>query len=267
MQAQMPYSIAATPSKGAGIPLHRQLFLSLRDQIFRGVFAPGTVLPNEARLGEIFQVSRITVRRALADLEDKGLLVRKQRLGTFVHPDFQPSRQIGSLQLLDTLQATALEATPSETLLARSELPPHDVAELLQMAPHDMAHHTRRLRYQDGHPVVLTEAWAPVRLLPRLKDAALRKNLIYHLLSAEGVVFDRVVQEVSAQAADPELAALLKTEAGTPLLRVTRLLHGTDAVPVQHLTAYSTPERSRLIMDISASTIGSLSAGALVFQV
>ena len=100
-----------------------------------------------------------------------------------------------------------------------------------------------------------------------MSEAALRKNLIYQLLLAQGIVFDRVVQEISAESADPENAALLNTEVGAPLLRVTRLLHDTHDRPIQHLSARSSPDRTRMMMDISASSIGSLGAGALAHDV
>lgn len=263
----MNKTVASTPIKDAGIPLHRQLFLCLRDRIYRGIYAPGTSIPNEAQLCELFGVSRITVRRALADLEAKGLLLRKQRLGTFVHPDFQPARQSGTLAFLDALESTALDAMPSQVLLIRREPPPADIGALLQLAEGEPAQHTRRLRIENGTPVVLSDAWAPLDLLKGVSESALRKNLIYQLLLAQGVVFDRVVQEISAESADPENAALLNTEVGAPLLRVTRLLHDTHDRPIQHLSARSSPDRTRMMMDISASSIGSLGAGALAHDV
>lgn len=258
---------ASTPLQGAGIPLHRQLFLCLRDRIHRGIYAPGSLIPNEAQLCELFGVSRITVRRALADLEAKGLLLRKQRLGTFVHPDFQPARQSGTLAFLDALESTALDAMPAQTLAIRREAPPADIASLLQLAPGEPAQHTRRLRLENGAPVVLSDAWAPLDLLKGVAESALRKSLVYQVLLAQGIVFDRVVQEISAEAADPENAAWLQTEVGAPLLRVTRLLHDTQDRPIQHLTARSSPDRTRMLMDISASSIGSLGAGALAHDV
>jgi DNA-binding transcriptional MocR family regulator len=63
---------------GAGVPLHRQLFLVLHDEIARGVLAPGDALPTEQALCDQFGVSRITVRRALADLADQGYIERRQ---------------------------------------------------------------------------------------------------------------------------------------------------------------------------------------------
>ena len=252
-----------SPVKGAGIPLHRQLFLCLRDRIYRGVYVAGGPIPNEEQLCALFEVSRITVRRALADLEAKGLLVRKQRLGTFVHPDFQPARQIGTLAFLDGIQNTALEALPSQLLSFEKSIPTADVAALLRLSTGQYAHHTRRLRSENGAPAVLSEAWVPADMLPKANENAVRKNLLYQLLLAEGMIFDRVVQEISAESADPDNARLLGTDVGAPLLRVTRLLHDNDKRPIQHLTAKVSPERTRMLMDLSASSIGSLGAGAL----
>src|ERR1700748_3966399 len=71
-------------SMGAGVPLHRQLFLVLHDEIARGALAPGDALPTEQSLCDQFGVSRITVRRALADLADQGYIERRQGVGSFV---------------------------------------------------------------------------------------------------------------------------------------------------------------------------------------
>src|SRR6201996_3078361 len=69
---------------GAGVPLHRQLFLVLHDEIARGAIAPGDALPTEQSLCDQFGVSRITVRRALADLAEQGYIERRQGVGSFV---------------------------------------------------------------------------------------------------------------------------------------------------------------------------------------
>ena len=76
---------SATPlPRAPGTALHRQLFLVLRDEITRSVFAATGALPKEEALCERFGVSRITVRRALADLAALGLVERRHGRGTFV---------------------------------------------------------------------------------------------------------------------------------------------------------------------------------------
>src|SRR5246500_5835145 len=71
-------------STGAGVPLHRQLFLVLHDEIARGAMAPGAALPTEQALCDQFGVPRIPVRRALADLAEQGYIERRQGVGSFV---------------------------------------------------------------------------------------------------------------------------------------------------------------------------------------
>ena len=64
--------------------------------------------------------------------------------------------------------------------------------------------------------------------------------------------------------ADSTLAQALHTEVGSPLLKLVRVMHGRDARPVQYLTAYLCPERSRILMDIGADEVNTLSAGQIV---
>ena len=70
-----------------------------------------------------------------------------------------------------------------------------------------------------------------------------------------------MIQEISAEAADPYRASLLQTAVSAPLIRLTRLLHDRADRPVQHLTAYMSPERSRILMDIASDSIDTLRAG------
>ncbi|WP_454724807.1 MULTISPECIES: GntR family transcriptional regulator [Cupriavidus] len=249
-----------------GTSLHRQLFIVLRDEITRGVYAETGALPKEEALCERFGVSRITVRRALADLAALGMVERRHGLGTFVRPEARVERSSPSLSVIDGLRKTALE-TDVEVLEVGAAVPPPDIAALLQLPPGERAVHALRLRSMAGTPVMLTDAWVPATLGKRVTAAALRKHALYEILMAQGVKFGRVVQEISAQAADPAFAAWLRTEVGAPLLKLVRLMHDPDARPVQYITVSMSPERSRILMDISADQVNTLSAGRFVHDV
>ena len=250
-------------SATSGTSLHRQLFLVLKDQIARGVHAPGASLPKEEALCGQFRVSRITVRRALADLEAQGLVRRRQGLGTFVRDDLPALSAPASLSFVDALRRTAAE-TEVEVLGVGLEEAPADIAAALRLGANRRAVHALRLRRSGDMPLLLTDAWVPPDLGVRVTAAALRRRALYEILLKHGVRFGRVVQEITAQAADPERAALLRTEIGAPLLRMNRLLHDTHARPVQFLTVYMSPERSRIVMDVPGSAINTLSAGHVV---
>lgn len=71
------------------IPLYKQIVRALSDSIANGTYRPGDKLPTEAELIEQFGVSRITVRSAIKEMEDAGLVERARGKGTFVSSDTQ----------------------------------------------------------------------------------------------------------------------------------------------------------------------------------
>ena len=243
-----------------GTALHKQLFIVLRDQISRGAWAPGSPLPTEEALCEQFGVSRVTVRRALADLQTQGFVQRRHGRGTFVRDEGWAALPAMDLSLLQSLQQTARE-TQVQVLAVRTEHPPAQVGSLLKLAPGEPAVHALRLRKSGDTPLMLTDAWVPERIGKKVTEGSLKRKALYLILLDQGVQFGRIVQEISAEAADPYRAALLQTAVSAPLIRVTRLMHDLQNNPVEHLTAYASPERSRILMDISSDKIDTLSAG------
>jgi GntR family transcriptional regulator len=230
-------------SRAPGTSLHRQLFVILRDQILRGLYPPGAAIPNEEALCTEFGVSRITVRRAVADLESGGYLIKRHGRGTFVSDNLPPARLSATLGLLDSLRKSANE-TQAEVLNVETTEPPADIACQLDLVAGVPAIHPEAI----GHAVTRRE---------------LQKRALYEILIAQGVRFGRVVQEITAVAANPFYARLLKTELATPLVRLTRLLYDVKRRPVQHLTVHISPERSRLLMDVSIDAVNTLASGSI----
>ncbi len=259
----MPPSVF-TPAKGTA--LHRQIFLVLRDQISSGVYVPGGVLPKEEALCERYGVSRITVRRALADLAAQGLVERRQGLGTFVRNDLPQPRERPTLSLLAQLRQTD-DATQVTVLEINQADAPPEIVKSLELGDSVRALHVLRLRSIGSMPVLLTDAWVPPDLGKRMSASSLRKNALFELLQAQGIELGRVVQEITAVVADTDKAAHLRTEPGSPLLKLVRVMHGVDARPVACVTVYLCPERSRLLMDIAPNAVNTLSAGQVVHDV
>lgn len=252
-------SLIRTP----GTTLHRQIFLVLRDGIVQGTYPPGTALPKEEALVKLFGVARVTVRRALADLEAEGLVQRRHGLGTFVRGDLSTATSVATLSYVDDLRHTA-QTTEVQVIGVETISPPPWVMSALQIPHTDMAIHATRLRVVGATPLMVTEAWVPEEVGHRITTTLLKKRAMYEILMDQGVVFGRVVQQISAEAADPRKAGLLKCEVGTALIRLTRLIHDRKGRPVLHLTAHLTPQHSRILMEIPGDAIDTLSAGHIV---
>jgi len=261
-QAKSDIALARSP----GTSLHRQLFVILRDQILRGLYPAGTAIPNEDALCNEFGVSRITVRRAVADLEASGFLIKRHGRGTFVSDKPPPARPSATLGLLDSLKKTDVE-TQAEVLDVETAEPPADIARQLDMIAGVAAIHAVRLRRRAGTPVMVTEAWVPETIGHAVTRRELQKRALYEILISQGVRFGRVVQEITAVAADPFYARLLNAELAAPLVKITRLLYDVKRRPVQHLTVHISPERSRLLMDVSIDTVNTLAAGSIFHDI
>ena len=246
-----------------GTALHSQLFMVLRDQIAQGVYPVGGLIPPEEALCAQFDVSRITVRRAVSDLEQLGLLEKRPGRGTFVRAAPRPPRPQASFGLLESLgrQARGTEVTVRKV---ETVAPPPAVAQQLQLPAGETAVHAMRLRSVHGLPVMATDAWVPREVGQHVSEAELKKRALFEILMAEGVKFGRVIQELTAVAADPVLANLLQVEVGAPLVRLVRLLHDKRRRPVQYITIHFTGERSRILMDVAADAVNTTGAGQIV---
>jgi GntR family transcriptional regulator len=243
----------ATVSTAAGVPLHRQLFLVLHDEIERGVIAPGDALPTEQTLCDQFGVSRITVRRALADLAEQGYIERRHGVGSFVRqhgPDDALDGSRAGRSYMQGLRQTQFE-TEVEIIDRGRRRPPRAIADALETSGELLQIVRLRRQRRTSEPLLLTDAWLPPELADVLTESALRRAPLYELLSDAGAAVDGVRHEITAEIAGPRNARLLDTAIGAALLRVNRLAYVAGA-PHHHLSALLSPNRSRVLLSQTA---------------
>jgi GntR family transcriptional regulator len=240
-------------STDAGVPLHRQLFLVLHDEIDRGVMAPGDALPTEQTLCDQFGVSRITVRRALADLAEQGYIERRQGVGSFVREHAPSEPEPAGRSYMDGLRQTQFE-TEVDIVELGARRPPRPIAEALENSG-ELLHIVRvRRQRRTGEPLIVTDAWLPAYLSDTLTESALLRAALYELLADAGVVVDRVQHEITAEIAGPRNANLLDTAIGAALLRLNRLAF-VGGAPHHHVSVLLSPNRSRVVMSQSAAEL------------
>lgn len=225
----------------------------LHDEIDRGVLAPGDALPTEQTLCDQFGVSRITVRRALADLADQGYIERRHGIGSFVREHGPADSPVAGGSYMDGLRQAQFE-TEVDVLELDSRRPPRPVADALETSG-ELLHIVRvRRQRRTGEPLMVTEAWLPNELADKLTESALRREPLYELLSDVGIVVERMRHEITAEIAGPRHARLLDTAIGAALLRVNRLAFVADR-PHHYLSILLSPSRSRVLMSQSAAEL------------
>jgi GntR family transcriptional regulator len=224
-------------------PLYHQIYLLLRDTIRRGDVAAGDVLPGELDLAERFNVSRITVKRALNELATDALVTRHRGRGTIVTPSTQLSVIRGSFEtLIDSLKLMGDE-TQVQLLDVTELIPPDDVAELLEISPKEKVQRAVRLRTIEGGPFSHLVSYVPIKIARSYSKAELASTPLLTLLERAGAKIDEADQWITAVAADPTIAHALGVVTASPLLKIERVMRDTDGMPVELIHGHYRPDR------------------------
>lgn len=229
-------------------PLYHQIFLVLRDRIRDGAFAAGAILPGEQELTRLFDVSRITVKRAMNELAAHGLVTRHRGRGTVVtHNTGIPIVEGRFDTLFDALKRMGLETQVS--LLEVADLvADEELAVDMAIEPGAGVQRAIRLRSLEGDTFSYLVTHVPAAIAARYTQDDLRTEPMLELLRRAGAQAVEADQTITAVAADPQIAAALKISPGAPLLKIKRIMRGADGRAIQHIVAYYRPERFRYHM-------------------
>src|SRR3712207_2384943 len=211
-------------------PLYFQLSQAIERAIAGGDLPAGSRLENEILLAQRYGLSRPTVRRAVQELVDKGLLVRKRGVGTqVIQPHVRRSVELTSLY--DDL-ARGGEAPTTEVLSLERVPAPADIAEELDLPEGDEVVVVRRLRRSHGEPLALLTNHLPGRFRPTVAD--LTEHGLYEYLRAQGVGLRVAHQRIGARPARAEEARHLDEPPGAALLTVRRTAFDDRGTAVEH---------------------------------
>ncbi len=198
-------------------PAYQHLRRTLQHAIDNGELKPGQALPGERELARLLDLSRVTVRKAIAGLVEDGLLMQRHGAGTFVAERIVKSfSQLTSFT--DDLRARGLD--PKSVFLERSvgEVTPEE-AMALNLSPGAQVVRYYRLRTAGEQPLALERTAVPQSVLA---DPALVGNSRYEAFARLGIRPARALQRLRAIALDAEQARLLHLPEGSPGLFIER---------------------------------------------
>ncbi|MBN9104530.1 MAG: GntR family transcriptional regulator [Propionibacteriaceae bacterium] len=214
------------------LPPSERAYAHLADALRHGVYPPGRRLPGERTLAEALEVSRVTLRKALARLQAEGSLQSSAQQGWFV-PDQLVGPPPPMLQTFTELaRARGLQAT-SRVLSATVRPATLDEASRLRMGPAEDVLHLERLRGMGGRPLCLDKSTMPLTLVEPLVHLDLTDRSLYESLHDRcGIEIVRASHSVQAEAADEGLAGLLEVAVGSPVLIESDVAYSSDDTPV-----------------------------------
>ncbi len=159
------------------MPLYQSMLNNLIQKIESGQLPENSKLPSEQKLGEIYKVSRITVRRALAELENRNYIYKKQGQGSFVAANDESNNKISFLDveklITDMGAIPKVELQKFELNIDGSE---KRVRKELGLEADDYLYIIQFMYYADGEPTFLEKIYLPFKEFPMIHKSEVENN-------------------------------------------------------------------------------------------
>jgi GntR family transcriptional regulator len=231
---------------GGAVPKHTQLRSILLDRV-ETTLAPHAAIPPERKLMSKYGVSRSTVREAIRQLVEEGVLYRIQGKGTFVSGE----RVQSDLHLASFTEDMRRRGLVPATVVMASDLivAPLEVRAALNLKAGALVHQIERLRLAGGTPMAFERGYYAAELLPDLGRQDLSHSLYATFSTEYGLRIDHAEQTAWAETADAVLADPLAIDVGAPLL-VFRRTSSAGSTPVEYVTSWYRGDRYQIHMTL-----------------
>ena len=214
------------------IPLYHQLTEELRENIENGDWPPHSLIPSETELCEKYGVSRGTVRQALSQLVQEGLLYRKQGRGTFVAEPKITQQLNRFYSFAQDMREKGLK--PSSRLLQNEKiLPDPYIKNILGLKENELIYKIMRLRLADEEPLILETSYLVEELFPDLDREDVENVPLYDIIIKKyRIRITRARETFEPILVDRFEAEKLKIPLGSPALLVKRITY-TAGIPFE----------------------------------
>lgn len=246
-----PTEPASDPSRAAGpdlastAPLYATVARTLMREIMAGRLPDGARLPPEREMAAEMGVAVGTLRRALADLAEKGFLDRRQGSGNYIRAD----AEIEGIYSFFRLERPGGGGVPSMRVLDLARAPKPDGAP--PFGPSAEGQRLRRLRYLDDVPAAVEEIWLDAARVPDASPA-LREAPLYHALRrAHGLWIARATDRVGLGRVPDWAPSDFGLSPGAPCPCVERTGRAQDGAPVEYSRTWIDPAEAVYVQRIT----------------
>jgi DNA-binding GntR family transcriptional regulator len=217
--------------RSSPVPLYFQVSRGIEEAVDQGVLTPGERLPNEIEFAESLAISRPTMRRALEDLVEKGLLTRKQGVGTRI-ANAQVRRRVALTSLHEDLAAAGRRPQTHVLRLEPAHIDRH-AARALGIAGDVPLLYCERLRLADGQPLAILRNWLPPQF-NGITRADLESAGLYRLMGQRNGRPVVAKQRITARSCGAAEARLLAVKRNAALISMERTAFDSTGQAVEY---------------------------------
>lgn len=209
----------------------------------------GEKMPTEEQICNLFQVSRITVRQAMAELAQAGYIERVQGKGSFVRMQ-KTDMQLNHLQgFSEEMKAKGKQASSRVISMERIDCD-KTIAKRLKLEEGTPVVSLQRLRLADGEPVAVEHVFIPFHLCPQLLQWD-GSGSLYYQLNENGLKVHRATQDISAGFSSRAVCDLLSIKQTMPTLQIERVTYLENGTPMEYVQSAYRSDRYTFHVEMS----------------
>ena len=227
---------------------YEELCNPLLDELERGVYKKGDRLPTTPELCRIYGVSNTTVKRAMDELELRGIVARRRGSGVYIKEtstqNTRGSSGTNSGQMSGfTREHEGAGHTVSSKIVDFSVVsPPPEVCEMLSMDTDEFAYHICRVRSVDRIPKVTEYTYMPLKVIPDLRRSHVKASIYAHIEDDLGLRIGSAHRIVKAVRATEDERKWMKLGKRGPLLEVRQVVYLADGTPFEYSISHHTSD-------------------------
>ncbi|TCS82349.1 GntR family transcriptional regulator [Muricomes intestini] len=234
------------------VPKYFQLKKAIIRKIEEEEYLPGGLIPSERELMEQYQVSRITVRKAIDELVVEGYLYKIQGKGTYVKTDEKGNDLFSLVSCTQAVRNMGMTPT-KQVIMANILTADKKRAKALNLSDTDQVFQLGRVLYANGEPLNYTLTYLPLKLFPRLEEHDFGKESLYMVLSEEyHVNITKARRTVEAVLVKDEIAEYLDIEAKMPVILFGCTTYGEvngQEIPIENFKCYYRTDKYKFYID------------------
>jgi GntR family transcriptional regulator len=228
--------------KNSSVPIYAQIEEAIKTKINKREYMPGQELPTERELTELFNVSRMTIRQAIANLVHKGILYRIPGKGAFVSKEvIEKKLEIESFS--EDMRKRGL--TPGSIVIQFEKISPsEEVREKLNLSENDKIYLLNRLRLADNEPIAIEYCYLPEKFFPNIIKYNMVNCSLYTIMKEEyNVHFNYMKQSLKAASLNKKDAEMLIGKSKGVGLVSERLMYNIEEIPIEFTKTIYNAER------------------------
>jgi GntR family transcriptional regulator len=232
------------------VPMYYQIERYIEQLIENKNLKAGDQIPSEREFTDQFHVSRMTVRQAIMDLVNLGILIRIKGKGTFVSNQAKIEKSLLGLNGFSEDMIGRGMNPGSKMLSFKTVRPTVTIAERLGVLEADEVFEIKRTRLADGKPMAIETCYIPKRLVPDLTEELASPSLYRYIERECGLLIDHADQSIEAAIVTAEEAKILEVPKASPILLIERCSYLKNGRPIEQTKSLFRADRYKLMITL-----------------